>query len=111
MMLACEAKELPTINNISTKQIDLKCSHQTTRSEIEDAQEKIKSMHDMDLSYEGSQFDDNGKVAFIKMSLSYDGEKVASFSADRMTLQYKYYGIVLERKGEVVTYIKAGVFE
>ena len=75
VMLSCAAKELPTVINIDQNKIELKCSHQTTKAELEDAKQKIKSLLDMDLSYEGSQFDDGGTVALINVILSQDGEK------------------------------------
>jgi len=107
---ACSPKDLPTVADISEEHILIKCSHLTTKSEIEEITSKLAESHDLEFDCSNCKFNKEEKLEAFFASILQDGAKLASCSADLMALQYKYYGFEMEIKDDQMVYGKAGSF-
>ena len=98
LLLSCRPKDLPTISDIHSDFAEVKLSHMTTKDQLAKIKSELKSVSNIDLRYEQSQFLDNGHLQILKIGVELPNGSKGSTSADLMTLQFHYYGFLFDPK-------------
>ena len=97
-VLGCTPKDLPTILEMDSTHVLLNVSHMTTRAELDDIVKKL-SAEEITMSYEGSEFFENGHLRRLMLTVATPEGNSGRTTADIVTLQYRYFGFKYE-KGE-----------
>jgi hypothetical protein len=97
-LTACQPKDLPTVFSQSEGYAILKVSHKTTKDELTSIADKLK-IQAVEMDFSKSEFFDDGKLRNLKLSvITPEGNRGAT-SADQVTLQFKYFGFIYNKKG------------
>ena len=99
VLLSCQPKDLPTVSDIHADFAEVKFSHMTTKDELVNIKAELKSVSNIDLRFEQSQFLEDGHLQELKIGVVLPDGTKASTSADLMKLQFNYYGFLYHPKG------------
>ncbi len=99
LISSCQPKNLPTISDIHSDYAEVKISHMTTKTELNEIKTKLKTISNIDLIYDQSQFFEDGKIQNLKIGVIMPDGTEGSGSADLLNLQFKYYGFEYNSKG------------
>lgn len=105
-MLGCSPKELPTIFEFGGKEAKVFFSHETTRNEVKLIADSL-SKYGMDMDYTGSSFFENGHLQNLQLQVTLPNGKIGITRADAVSLQFSYYGFIINEQG----YFKIGKIE
>ena len=68
LLTSCSGpKDLPTITNFGDTKVEVKVSHQTTQSEMDEIVNQLQRRYKAQFSYEGSRFFENGKLRDLQI--------------------------------------------
>lgn len=108
LMASCQPKDLPTQIDIKENYALVKMSHMTTKSEMERIKKELKMKCGLDFNYGKSFFFEDGKLRGLSFQFTNKEGKGGSASADLMSLQNNYYGLLYNPTGNPS--IKTGSF-
>lgn len=98
LLFGCQPRDLPTVFNMSDGYALMKVSHMTTRDELNNISQKLKTQN-IELDFSASEFFDNGKLRTLKLSVTTPDGNRGVTGADQVGLQYKYFGFLYQRSG------------
>lgn len=99
LLASCQPKNLPTVSDIHADYAEVKISHMTTKDELAKIKTELKSVSNIDLIYNQTEFLDDGHVQILKIGVQMPDGTKGSTSADLMKLQFNYYGFEYNPKG------------
>jgi len=108
ILVSCEPKPLPTYSDIQEDKVIIKVSHETTRSEMATFYRSLKESHNIEFNYTKSTFFEDGKLRILKLYVTLPSGERATTTADLMTLQKNYYGMIYDKSGEKGVSFKIG---
>ena len=103
LIISCSPKELPTIVSMDTNKIEVKLSHQTSRSEIESVQKILKENYNTELDMSKSTFFEDGKIRDLALQVRASDGTGGTVNAMLSSLQYVYAGFELNVIGDSST--------
>ena len=107
---SCKPKQLPTVMKVTKDAVLLKCSHMTSKAELQKFKAILSQMHGVKMDDSATSYTETGTLKTFQSSLTKEGNTLATINADLMSLQYKYYGYELTFQDGEITHIKAGSF-
>ncbi len=101
ILFSCQPKDLPTIADIHSDFVEVKFSHMTTKAEMRKIKTELKTVSNIDLIYNQSQFLEDGRLQILKIGVVMPDGTKGSTKADLIKLQFNYYGFLYDPKGTV----------
>ncbi|KXK37161.1 MAG: hypothetical protein J5I52_01080 [Saprospiraceae bacterium] len=98
ILASCQPKDLPTVLEVRDGYALMKISHQTTKDELKDIQQKLAD-YNIALSYEGSTFFDNNRLQNVVLQVKTPEGHSGNTKADIVALQYRYFGFLYQKGG------------
>lgn len=105
-MVCCSPKELPTIFEFGGNEARVCFSHETTTKEIDLIADSL-SRYGLNLNYAGSTFFEDGKLQNLQLEVTLPNGRTGITRADAVSLQFSYYGFILNEQG----YFRIGKIE